>query len=529
MSKISLTIIIVIIFLGFVFYFINISNEPKVKKSNQKDYIIKDYRIIKTAIMEYKKINGVLPDNIKNLDENYRKMISQNNYSLSFDKKHLIVYNIEKERAERIIEDLGNNSYYEGGFLYLGFIKSSKDEIKPQAVITMVPDTKLTTTTHIDWNYNDSKSEKNEIKDVEWDNKHTFYEVSGTHKIRLKIKDRNDNWSEWTEKTIELTEEVGIKNIVSGDNCFIILYNNGNCNSYFFDDNVQKYTKRNLFNKKHISSISGGNTHIVFSTYDQRIYSIGKNQQGQLGLGHTDPERAMTRVDDIYDARRVFAGGNTSAVLCYSGKLYAWGENKYGQIGDGTIVSKMLPSEIKSIIGIKKLAISKGHTIGLLINGNVMTWGLNQYGELGNGTRGNQKAPITLDIKHCKDIAAGENFSMALTENGQIYSWGKNEGYQLGKNTIADESFPSEIRNISEIVQIEANGAYAIALDRFGKVYVWGSCCKRNVISKFPKHIESIDHIQFIALNSTHVFTITYEGEIRYWEKGQEDEILTLK
>ncbi|MCT4661511.1 MAG: hypothetical protein N4A40_06575 [Tissierellales bacterium] len=516
-------IIVLIILAGF--YFMS-RVEETVEENGELDSIIKDYRTIKVAMMEYKKEEGALPTSIKELGEFYKAPLNRSGYSLSVDRKHLIVYSVEETRAESIIRELGTDSYYEGGILYLGFIKLKRSEVEPQAIITMMPDVNLTTTTQIGWNYKESITEDGAIKDVVWENKKIFYDEPGEHIVRLKIQDSNKNWSKWAEKVFLVQEEQGVKEISAGENCFFVLLKNGNCLSYFLEENGE-YERYEPFEGYSIQSIDAGDNHILFGTYDQRIFAMGNNKQGQLGDGTLESSNELIRVENLYDAKRVFAGGSTSMALCFSGKLYAWGNNKYGQLGNGTVVAQNQPSEVKNIIGVKEVAVGMDHTVALLINGNIMSWGLNNHGQLGDGTRGNKKAPVLIGLKACKDIAVGDYFSLALTDSGQVYSWGKNDEYQLGKNNKVDESFPTEIRGLIEIVQVCASGEYGMALDRFGKVYVWGSY-EGNNVARQPKLVDEIEHVQFIAINETHVFTITYNGEVIYWKKGKETKLHTL-
>lgn len=517
--------VIVVLIIAVGFYFAgNVVEEEKTE--TQLDPIIRDYRIIKSAIMEYKKEEGALPSSIKEIGDYYKTSLNRSGYSLSVDRKHLIVYSVEEDRAEKIIEDLGTDSYYEGGILYLGFIKLKRSEVEPQAVITMMPDTNLTTTTQIGWGYKESITEDGNIKDVVWENKKIFYEEPGEHIVRLKIQDGNKNWSKWAEKVFMVKEEEGVKEISAGENCFFVLLKNGNCLSYFLEAG-DEYSRYEPFDDYSIQSIDAGDNHILFGTYDQRIFAMGNNKNGQLGNGTLESSNELVRVEELYDAKRVFAGGSTSMALCFSGKLYAWGNNKYGQLGNGTVAAQNQPSEVKNIVGVKMIEIGSDHTLALLINGNIMSWGLNNHGQLGDGTRGNKKAPVLISLKSCKDIAVGNYFSVALTESGQVYSWGKNDQYQLGKNNKVDESFPTEIRGLGEIVQIKASGEYTAALDRFGKVFVWGSYEGEN-ISRQPKLIDHLEHVQYITANDSHVFTISYNGEVAYWRKGKESKLYTL-
>jgi alpha-tubulin suppressor-like RCC1 family protein len=86
------------------------------------------------------------------------------------------------------------------------------------------------------------------------------------------------------------------------------------------------------------SNASGGSSYIIKSG---KVYAVGRNQYGQLGVGDAVDKTVWTAVlgqgtsgvDDIY------SGGNQACIrkadVCYS-----TGSNTYGQLGDGTNVSR---------------------------------------------------------------------------------------------------------------------------------------------------------------------------------------------
>lgn len=509
-------------------------NKLEQKEANDKedlDIIAKEHKLIKTAIMDYKKENNVMPNHVKELADYLKEPIHENLYSLSVDKKHLIVYGIEEERAKKIINSLGTDSYYEGNILYLGFIKLKRSDIEPVAVISMRPESNITTTTYIEWGYKESVTEDRIIIDHQWENKSEFYESPGEQIVRLRVQDKYNNWSNWVEKRFEVTEEKGFKFIQGAKNMFFKVTKSGNTESYYRIDEKDKlsaYEKREIIRKEHIASIGGGLAHVACVQHSGKVYTFGKNKYGQLGNGTTTDSLEFIKVENIYDGRRIFAGDYMTFATTHSGKVFGWGKNEEGQLGDGTQITRMTPAEIKGLPPISKIVASDNHVAALAYSGVIYMWGVNKYGQLGDGTRGNKKTPIILDLKHIKDIAVGKDFTLALAETGKVFSWGHNECFQLGKGNNVDESLPTEIRNLTDIVAICTDKYYTLALSKTGKVYYWGADNEGNAISRTPKEMTNLGIVQMIAINPTDVFAMNYDGEVSYWKKGFESQLQTL-
>ena len=77
---------------------------------------------------------------------------------------------------------------------------------KPIAVITLTPENNLTTSTNIIWSYSNSIiSGNSSIADAQWEGKQDTYGAEGFYTVRLKVKDSNEIWSDWAEKTIKIS------------------------------------------------------------------------------------------------------------------------------------------------------------------------------------------------------------------------------------------------------------------------------------------------------------------------------------
>ena len=92
-------------------------------------------------------------------------------------------------------------------------ITSNEEGKKPIAVITMNPNSNITTSTAITWDYRSSTcssavSETCTIVDAEWNNDNTYFRTPGTHTVYLRVKDSLGTWSDWTSKQVTVVSDV---------------------------------------------------------------------------------------------------------------------------------------------------------------------------------------------------------------------------------------------------------------------------------------------------------------------------------
>ena len=90
-----------------------------------------------------------------------------------------------------------------------------------------------------------------------------------------------------------------------------------------------------------VQKISSGNSFSCALLSNEKVKCWGRNQYGQLGLGHTNTigdnellisQQAIALREEAID---VSVGSDSACALLKSGQLQCWGRNQYGQLGLG--------------------------------------------------------------------------------------------------------------------------------------------------------------------------------------------------
>lgn len=164
--------------------------------------------------------------------------------------------------------------------------------------------------------------------------------------------------------------------------------------------------------------------------------------------------------------------------------------------------------------------ISSGSTWNLALksDGTVWAWGLNEYGVMANGTV--KYAQFPTQIKGLKDIVqvnAKSDFGMALDNTGKVWVWGKeyNNEDETDKSHKMDNSnaiftskdaTPKVISDISDVKEIDGYGNTSIAVKKDGTVWSWDNS-KINIGKKnivAPKQVQGLSDVKSIAMGETY-------------------------
>ncbi|XP_043216160.1 X-linked retinitis pigmentosa GTPase regulator-like [Amphibalanus amphitrite] len=110
------------------------------------------------------------------------------------------------------------------------------------------------------------------------------------------------------------------------------------------------------------SAVGCGKSHTVIGTEDGKLFAFGLNQDGQLGLGHTEMTFDQVTQWNGGTAEQIDAGVAHTVVLTDHGQLFAWGSNEDGQCGLGDAPGACLPTPVPSDEEIVSLSCGYRHT-----------------------------------------------------------------------------------------------------------------------------------------------------------------------
>ena len=496
------------------------------------DEVINDFRVLRSAFIQFKKEDKGLCEDLKTLIPymKEKRNIDWDRYSISIDQKYMIVKEANRIDTETIIKRIGGASFAKGSRLYLSFSSiNTISKVEPVAKFRVIPAEGYTTTTRIEFDYSASVTEDNEIQEVKWENMQNRYAEPGIKKIKLKVQDKNGNWSEWAEEQIVVKEVKGVKAISAGYDSVFIVHNNGRADGFgrndfgqlAMGDTVPAARRKTLRLIDNADMIASGEFHTVILTNDRKVYTCGRNHFGQLGLGDRTDSVSPKQIWGLESIKQVSAGENFAAALSTSGHVYTWGNNEYGQLGTEPSYFKEIPAKVEGIENIKAISCGSTHMLALGFDGNVYAWGDNRNGQLGLGFKGKNHEPIVTTVAGMKGICAGRGFSLAITEAGKVKVWGMNSKNQLGIVGESEILFPQDLLDVKTIAELSTNGNFVVARDDIGQVYTWGhySGIDDDYPMK-PVRVGELKYIKSVAATTDAGYAVDEKGEVLRWDRN---------
>ncbi|XP_025973656.2 E3 ISG15--protein ligase HERC5-like [Dromaius novaehollandiae] len=205
---------------------------------------------------------------------------------------------------------------------------------------------------------------------------------------------------------------------------------------------------------RHIVQIACGDHHSMALSRGGELFTWGQNAHGQLGVGGQVTCTAKPQLVDGLKGialAHIAAGGAHSLVVSLSGAVYSWGKNDFGQLGLGHMEDRDHPSYVEALQHWKTVFISCGadHTAVLSKDGLVCTFGAGEAGQLGhNSTRNEQTPRIVAELwgARVSQVACGRRHTLVYVPSlGKVYSFGSGEEGQLGNEGKSNQLIPLPI------------------------------------------------------------------------------------
>ncbi len=223
----------------------------------------------------------------------------------------------------------------------------------------------------------------------------------------------------------------------------------------------------NLNNGENIIQVVPGFYHTLAVSSEGRIFTWGKNFQGQLGDGTTVRKLTPTDITAKFD----FAEGESIAdiiiekgiyassfLLTSAGRLFTWGYNFHGQLGIDSKINNPEPTDITGSFAISgeeiiiRIEANNMHAFAISSENRIWAWGYNSTGQIGNRTRADALEPIEItdefglqEIEMVEDIQTGSLHTVMTTSLGRVFIWGNEQVSELEDKTPVYKTTPSEV------------------------------------------------------------------------------------
>jgi len=171
------------------------------------------------------------------------------------------------------------------------------------------------------------------------------------------------------------------------------------------------------------------------------LYCWGRNTDGQLGQGATQPQqiRAPAQVGTDTDWVDVACAQGTTCARKRDRSLWCWGTMGSGSLAVGDVAPRLVATRVPAYSDWLSVTTGAFHTCGLRAGGQPWCAGRNTEGQLGS--------PDTLDAIPTMlladpnpgwvEVAAGHFFTCARKADDSVWCTGQNSDGQLGSDPAA--------------------------------------------------------------------------------------------
>jgi hypothetical protein len=213
----------------------------------------------------------------------------------------------------------------------------------------------------------------------------------------------------------------------------------------------------------------------------KELLAWGYNDDGQLGLGHTNSVKIPAQVGTSTDWVRIAGTSVSRFGIKADGTLWSWGDNDYGQLGLGHTDQVDTPAQVGTSTDWVQIAGGSRHAAGIKADGTLWSWGDNDWGELGLGHTNNVHSPTQVgDSSHWATVEAGGDNILAIRTDGTL--WKSGNVYDVYWHVESGNPRPAEktdsifvqVGSSSNWDQISVGSEFAFGIQTDSTLWSWG-------------------------------------------------------
>lgn len=216
--------------------------------------------------------------------------------------------------------------------------------------------------------------------------------------------------------------------------------------------------------EKRITMLACGSRFTLALTEHGNVYSWGRGVDGQLGNEHLEVGIAPKLVQELAEIKitMIATRGSHAMALSADGMVFTWGRGDDGQLGLGNRKSADKPHAVASLterkVVVREVACGRVHSVAVSSDGDVYSWGCGEEGATGLGAASLDSVVAVLPtlvngVERVKSVACGSRHTLALTEEHTLYAWGWGTYGQLGLGDRVNRleptvvSLPNKVEN----------------------------------------------------------------------------------
>ena len=288
-----------------------------------------------------------------------------------------------------------------------------------------------------------------------------------------------------------------------------------------------------------VSGSAGSSTKAIKN--DGTLWTWGRNNKGQLGLGNKNNYSSPTQVGTATTWDTVASMHYGSMAVKTDGTLWTWGRNNWGQLGQNNKseyanVTQVGTDSTWSHTMKNTMAYGIEPPVGAIkTDGSLWSWGYNNYmGALGLNDRQARSSPCQLPGTTWRTVAWGLNTAAATKTDGSLWTWGRNGQGQLGHEDTTPRSSPVQVPGTWSNVSINRSQAIS-AVKTDGTLWTWGynenaGALGHNNQTNYssPKQVGTDTNWSSTSVGYMYMFGIKTDGTLWSWGGAETDGTMGL-